>query len=235
MKNLSEKLSDFPLRKALYDRFGEKLSNETNQYSISEDDLKDIYQIVNDVIFDSKLISKIEINIVDRTDEMAKGVIGFKTNNLTHKTVPLIKIIREIEFDSMVSMINVICHEMIHEYDMLYGPISKMKNWAISVVNGKQMIGDYDAHGSYFQSWMKRIVDAGMPVSIYQPDKVRLRYFTKEDFMDENEKPTMNSHNQEQRKYNNLCDRTKMFFDAVKSDDLFVVEVHKDYTYILMA
>ena len=174
------------------------------------------------------MIDTIEIQIVDRTNEMVKGVIGFKRNNKTGQLIPLIKIIREEEYDTLVSMVNVICHEMIHEYDMLYGPISHMNTWSVTVTNGRQMIGDYDAHGSYFESWMKKIKRLGMPVSIYQPDKLKFRYFTSEDFMDEHELT-------EEDKYNKLCDRMRMFYDSVKSDDMFVVEVHKDYTYVLMA
>lgn len=232
MKNeINEKLSDFPLRKALYEKFGERLVDEASNYLISENDIKDIYDIVNKIVFDSKLINAVEIKIVDRTNEMAKGVIGFKVDNITKQLIPLIKIIREEKYDTMVSMINIICHEMIHEYDMLYGPISKMEKWTVRVENGKQMIGNYDAHGSYFEMWMKKIISLGMPVSIYQPDKIKFKYFTKEDFMDESEKTNLT----EKEKYEKLCERAKMFFDAVKTDDLFVVEVHKDYTYILMA
>ena len=227
---ITEKLSDYPLRKALYEKFGSKLSDEVSDYKITEQDLKTIYDIVNKIVFNSKLIDTIEIQIIDRTNEMAKGVIGFKIDNKTGRKIPLIKIIREEKYDTMVSMINVICHEMIHEYDMLYGPISKMNNWSVTVKNHKQMISDYDAHGSYFESWMRKIISLGMPVSIYQPDKVKFRYFTEEDFMDENE-PELT----EEEKYKKLCNQMKMFFDSVKSDDMFVVEVHKDYTYVLMA
>lgn len=39
----------------------------------------------------------------------------------------------------------------------------------------------------------------------------------------------------EEEKIEKLCNQMKIFFDSVKSDDMFVVEVHKDYTYVLMA
>lgn len=92
---ITEKLSDYPLRKALYEKFGSKLSDEVSDYKITEQDLKTIYDIVNKIVFNSELIDNIEIQIIDRTNEMAKGVIGFKIDNKTSKKIPLIKIIRE--------------------------------------------------------------------------------------------------------------------------------------------
>jgi hypothetical protein len=235
MNAINEKLVDFPLRKALYDRFGSKLSDETSEYSANEADLKAIYEVVNEVIFESKLIADVEIRIIDRTNEIAKGTIVFKIDNATGKIVPLIKIIREEKYDTMVSMVNVICHEMIHEFDILYGPISKMKEHTVKLVGARRMIGEYDVHGDYFNQWMKIIINAGMIVSTYQPDKVKIKFFKEEDFMDENEQTKLDITQKKKVEYDDLCRKMKMMYDAVKSDDVLIVEVTKDYTYILMS
>lgn len=147
-RNLLEKLSDFPLRQELVNKLGERFVDENTSYTANVDDLKIMYECINAYIFDSKLLSNPVFEIRDRTNEIAKGTILVKLVDKTY--IPHILFIRESKYDTMVSVVNVICHEMIHLFDILYGPISNLKDKTVTARDGKQFVGNYDAHGDYF-------------------------------------------------------------------------------------
>lgn len=88
--------------------------------------------------------------------------------------------------------------------------------------SGKQFIGEYDVHGDYFKKWITIIVNNGIPVEIVHSSKVKVKYFMNNEEITEDEKQIM------------LADRAKMFFDAIKTDDLFLVEVKDDHVYCVM-
>lgn len=54
------------------------------------------------------------------------------------------------------------------------------------------------------------------------PSKVKVKYFMNNEEITEDEKQIT------------LADRAKTFFDAIKTDDLFLVEVKDDHVYCVM-
>lgn len=216
---LLERLSDYPLRKALVDVFGRSFVDEETTYLAKPDDLKKIYDTVNAMVFGNRLPTNVQFEIDPRNDQIAKGVTMFKMYD--SKYAPTIKFLTDEQYDTMLSVANVVCHEMIHIWDILYGPISKLKDKTVNIRASRQFVGDYDAHGSTFTAWMEKIIKAGLPVSEYQMDKVKMKYFNQEDNLDEHERVP-------------LAVAAKQLFDAIKTDELFLMDVVGDEVYLVM-
>lgn len=54
---------------------------------------------------------------------------------------------------------------MVHMYDSRFGPLKDVIRSAFaSNVNGKQFVGEYDAHGNYFKEWCRRLNYYGFEV-----------------------------------------------------------------------
>lgn len=218
-----EDIKKYKLRSTLINRFGKRFIDQDSEYIVTLNDLHVIYACINEYVFNGKLPNNPILSIVDRTNEMAKGVFIFSLKN--RSIVPKIKIFREKNRDTPLFITSVLCHEMIHYFDFLYGPLSKINNAVFRHENGKQFVGDYDSHGDYFQRYMNIAIHGGIFVQIDFPDKVKVRYFMdgKEivDEVDKKELPT-------------LAERAKMFYDAIKTDDLFIVQVKDDEVYVVM-
>ena len=208
------------LQKIIVSKFGSRFLNQDNKYEASIEDLKIIYDCINEFIFGNKL-PKIEIVVADmKPNDIGKAVFMFNLND--HGVTPKIKYLREPDRDTPLFASSALCHEMIHYYDFIYGPLSQLKGKTISAKDGKQFIGEYDAHGDFFMRWMNKIISNGIPTSITHPDKVKVRYYMNNKELKENEKPLT------------LEERAKMFYDSVKTDDLFLVEVKDGEVYCVM-
>ena len=213
----------YKLRSILISKFGKRFIDQDSEYVVTLEDLHTIYACINEYVFNNKLPDNPTLNIIDRTDEMAKGLFLF---NLKNKNItPKIKIFREKNRDTPLFIASALCHEMIHYFDFLYGPLSKINNAIFKNENGKQFVGDYDSHGDYFQRYMNIAIYGGIPVQIDFPDKVKVRYFMDgKKIIDESDKKELST----------LAERAKMFYDAIKTDDLFIVQVKDDEVYVAM-
>ena len=213
----------YKLRSLLIDKFGKRFIDQDSPYIATLEDLQIIYACINSYVFDNKLPSKPVLSLIDRKDEMAKGLFLFNLKN--RNIVPKIKIFREKNRDTPMFIASALCHEMIHYYDFLYGPLSKINDAAFKYEGGKQLVGDYDSHGDYFQRYMNIAIAGGIPVQIIHADKVKVRYFMDgKEIIDEEDKKDLQT----------LAERAKMFYDAIKTDDLFIVQVIDDEVYVAM-
>lgn len=213
----------YKLRSMLISKFGKKFIDQDSEYIATLEDLHIIYACINEYVFSNKLPDNPTLSIIDRTNEMAKGLFLF---NLKNKSItPKIKIFREKNRDTPLFIASALCHEMIHYFDFLYGPLSSINDAAFKNENGKQFVGDYNSHGDYFQRYMNIAISGGIPVQIDFPDKVKVRYFMDgKEIVDEADK----------KKLPTLAERAKMFYDAIKTDDLFIVQVKDDEVYVAM-
>ena len=208
------------LQKLIVSKFGSRFLNQDNRYEATVEDLQIVYDCINDFIFNGKL-PKIEIIVVDmKPGDIGKAVFMFSMKNFKFK--PKIKYLRELDRDTPLLMTRALCHEMIHYYDFSYGPLSHLEGKIITAKDGKQFVGDYDAHGDYFKKWINEITSNGIPTSITHPGKVKVRYYMNNEELKEGEKTL------------SLAERAKMFYDAIKTDDLFLVEVKDDEVYCIM-
>ena len=208
------------LQKLIVSKFGSRFLNQDNRYEATAEDLQIVYDCINEFIFKSKL-PKIEISVVDmKPGDIGKAVFMFNMKNFAIK--PKIKYLRELDRDTPLLMASALCHEMIHYYDFSYGPLSRLEGKTIAAKDGKQFVGEYDAHGDYFKKIMNEIVANGIPTTITHPGKVKVRYFMNNQELKEGEKPL------------SLAERARMFYDAIKTDDLFLVEVKDDEVYCVM-
>ena len=213
----------YKLRANIIFKFGKRFIDQDSQYTATIDDLSILYECINEYVFANKLPFNPKLVLVDRKDEMAKGLFMFNLKN--KQATPIIKIFREVNRDTPMFIASALCHEMIHYFDFLFGPLSKIENASFKNENGQQLIGDYDAHGDYFRRFMNIAIDGGIPVQITHPDKNKVRYYMNgKEIVDE----------QDKKETLTLADRAKMFYDAIKTDDLFIVQVKDDEVFVVM-
>jgi hypothetical protein len=213
----------YKLRSLIISKFGKKFIDQDSEYITTENDLIILYNCINEFVFNNKLPKNPILNLVDRTNEMAKGLFLFSLKN--KNIVPKIKIFREKNRDTPLFIASALCHEMIHYFDFLYGPLSKINDATFKNENGKQFVGEYDSHGDYFQRYMNIAIQGGIPVQISHTDKIKVRYFMfGKEIIDEKEKQELPS----------LAEKAKMFYNAIKTDDLFIVQVKDDEVYVAM-
>ena len=70
---------------------------------------------------------------------------------------------------------------------------------------------------------MNEIVSNGIPTSVAHPGKIKVRYYMNNEELKEDEYEAFS-----------LAERAKMFYDAIKTDDLFLVEVKDGHVYCVM-
>ena len=208
------------LQKLIVSRFGSRFLNQRDAYEANEEDLHIVFDCINLLVFGNKL-PKIKIEVVDMMpNDTGKAVFMFDA--MSHSVPPKIKYLRDKDYDTPLSMACALSHEMIHFYDYLFGQIKLLKGQTVGAKDGKQLIGNYDVHGDFFQRWMNRIIVNGIPTSIVHPGKVKVKYFMDNEELKENEKPLT------------LTQRAKMFYDAIETDDLLLVEVKDGHVYCVM-
>lgn len=208
------------LQRLIVSKFGSRFLNQNNRYVATEDDLQIVYDCINSFVFKDKL-PKIKLEVVDMMpNDTGKAVFMFDA--ISHSLPPKIKYLRDAECDTPLSMSSALSHEMIHFYDYLYGQIKFLKGKTVESKDRIQLIGNYDVHGDFFQKWMNVIVANGIPSSVAHPGKVKVRYFMDNEELKENEKPLT------------IAQKAKMFYDAIETDDLFLVEVKDEHVYCVM-
>jgi len=119
----------------LVSKFGSRYLNQDDKYLATIEDLQIIYDCINDFIFKNRL-PKITLEVVDiMPNDTGKAVFMFDV--IHHALPPKIKYLREADRDTPLFVTSALCHEMIHFYDYLFGPLSSMKEKSIEVKNGK--------------------------------------------------------------------------------------------------
>ena len=177
-----------------------------------------------------------------------KGSFGYQKidegGNISLIGTPPIKIKKEAT-DSFLEIIDVLGHEMIHYYDLKFGPLRECATQIIiSTEDGKQLIGDYDSHGKYFQSWVEKFFDEGFYVSINHNHA--MRYLMIDDFSRPlNLNGTSNYTEAEvqeskikqleiQPTDSKIVKFAKTLFKTIKTDGYFSVEVKGNKCYVIM-
>lgn len=100
-------------------KFGSRFLNQDDRYEATPEDLQIVYDCINSFIFKDKL-PKIKLEVVDMMPyDTGKAVFMFDARS--HSVPPKIKYLREVDRDTPLFMTSVLCHEMIHFYDYLFG------------------------------------------------------------------------------------------------------------------
>lgn len=211
--------------------FGELFWKQEMDYVNNINDARKIYGILNRCMFGGKLPDNMPIKIKDYTNEGFKAAYLYDRNStdddITKRSSILI--VNEKE-NSLMQTVDALAHEMIHLYDIMYGPLSKIRD-KVLVNNGlKQTIDGYDVHGSYFISWVNKFNDENIPVSFQCIRKNR--YFMEKDTLRDSIDMSDNDKTSKEKWFR---DSAKQFFDTIKSDEFFAVEVDGDHTYIVIA
>lgn len=168
-KNLLESMN-----KDLLDEISSKIDlKDTNRYQINKKDIKILFDIFNEKLFDSKLptidifVEKFDKKRDSRNGKIyvgqfiVDGDIASFLSFLKHRDFSKLKqkiYLRfldqgELQFESIVKSL---IHEMIHYYDYLYGQgkTGMILNIIANHYGDKPI---YDTHGTYFKEHMKRI------------------------------------------------------------------------------
>ena len=143
-------------------------SNQYN-YKLNIDDLNFIQSILVKKLFD-KVLERLPISIVSASYMKSQSKMQFK-GRIQHsyriiesnKIIIIPEQIQVVTFDgkdNLMKIVSVIAHELIHQYDYLYGnasiimPIEKQMEIA-----GIKVKDPYDVHGNFFNYHMNRIND----------------------------------------------------------------------------
>lgn len=145
----------------LYDIFGNDLFNQEKYHKITKPEIKQIYDVINSVIFDNKLPSDmffdLSLNIED-----GKGYADIceltEDNTLVIKNTFTIFYCPEDD-DILLEIIDTIGHEMIHIYDVMYGPMKNYINKIVKTTEKRQLDIEYDTHGYFLMNLLKNFIN----------------------------------------------------------------------------
>ena len=142
-----------PLIVAIDKEFGEYYWNVDFIYEPNKKDLDRMFDIVNETMFGNKL-PKLDVKLMHENHDGIYGsfcalCIDEKTNKIIELDKPFITVINWGK-DNFSNVLDTLCHEMIHAYDYYYGPAKKYHGKALKIVDGKQLVEDYEIHGNYF-------------------------------------------------------------------------------------
>ena len=171
IKQLYVLLENNVIEDQLHDCFNDEIYSTKYDYKINKDDLLKIQFILADNLFDKKL-EIIPIDIVNReyamntSNDEFKGRIGYdliKKDSGYYAVKPYrIEIVDYLGKDNLAKIISVLSHELIHQYDYIYGPASLILPMQKSMTDLGMQVDkskEYDYHGSFFSSHMARIND----------------------------------------------------------------------------
>ena len=222
-----------PLIIELDKEFGQYYWDNNFIYKPNQKDLEKIFKIVNKHVFSNRL-PPIKIQLKTTNDDGIYGafcdsVRDDETGERVKLSEPFISI-TDWGTDNFTNVLDVLCHEMIHYYDTLYGPIRKYREEKLVNFNGKQFLGSYDAHGDYFNSWVNRFAMLEIAVSIHAKKKNRY-YLNRAEVMKDSETPT------DKKSGTNtsvLARNVKAYFDSIESEEFLGVEIKDGVAYIVM-
>ena len=141
------------IQQAFENEFADKIYSKKFDYDVNLKDLEKLFLMLNHCIFKDKLsidgINLIVVGNAAKHNEKGTFKIGVDISN--KHVLGIVK----YEKDNFFHIVNVLIHEMIHYYDLMYGPLKEKSNVAyVGNVNGRQCVGgEYDAHGKYFKEW----------------------------------------------------------------------------------
>lgn len=169
-----EDFSKMKLLNACIQKYGrEMVLNQTLHFDPSVDDMKCLYALANEHMFENKLhpepIFKFQSLIHD-----AKGAFGWQdrdeNGNIALLKIPIVSY-RKHEKDSFLLVVSTLLHELIHYKDFIDGPLSYIKSKEIKNDGSDQYVGEYDVHGAFFNRWTDVAYENGIIVE---------KHFTKE-------------------------------------------------------
>lgn len=179
--------------KELNDVFGSKLTEE--KYHISVDDAKRLFDILNKHIFGNKL-KTIPIKVEDFTKEkhqnengdyfIGRHVIEYdlnkpiEINGEKHFQYKNWILLVNTDLISFKGFIEILCHEMIHYYDLLYGfgQYGFESSYIERKLNGELDEDAYTGHGDYFDNMAKRIKN-NFGINVQKEHEMNIDEFTK--------------------------------------------------------
>lgn len=152
--------------------FGSLLWHRGFGYEATPEDLTKMFKIVNEHIFRSKLDNDIPFTVRRSSNASCKGCFGFGKNQFG-KWVKGMLIVANPSGDNFFQIVNTLMHEMIHNFDYMYGKVSQLKE-TLGVTNSMkygqhhQFMGSYDLHGNeLFVPFMKKMNSYGFNVQKY--------------------------------------------------------------------
>ena len=243
---LEEKGKQSKLQKSFVQKYSwETVYNQEKSFSYTSKDLKDLFDIINECVFDSKLG---EVDIIINSSLKSKGAFGFQNidddnNVVSLKNPPLIEIKKE-STDTFLEVVDALAHEMIHFYDFMFGPLCELKmQSAHASADGRQLVGAYDVHGTYFQKWTDVFYEEGFYVCTKH--YAAMKYLMLDEFwrpmkmdgtvIDENKvEESKDSQLDVLPTDKPITKFAKTLFKSIKSDGYFSVEVRNNKCYVIM-
>lgn len=221
---------------AIYEYFGDALLEQKPGYVPTEQDLMYVFQIVNKYVFDAELKMNFELRIVTGPKYTSKGYFGFveKVNGqVVCRKTPFIAINSE-KSDTILNVISVFCHELIHLYDYQCGEVSKMLK---AGKTPQQILDTYESHKGLFDKFVDKFADFAIPISIkfYRGMKY---YMTKDELTEATNEMHSGTKHFKVTGNNNSPEeiwQAKTFFDSIKTDDFFSVELDDGIMYVVMS
>lgn len=220
--------------------FGDNIYSKKYNYELNMKDLLVIQRILSQELFDKKL-DLLPISIISedyakmQNDYPFKGRIGhdfISTDGKSLKIMPIeIQIVSYGKHDNLMKIVEVVAHELIHQYDYLYGqakfllPIEKhMKAMGIA-------FDKYDVHGMYFKNQMNRInkqFDLAVEITYNEENMNFMKHKNKSSMPIEIRDATSNKLDENDQQKKELKHIAKYLSTAFINDGSVSIEMHDD-------
>lgn len=202
------------------EEFGNKLWSQDKDFVINDEDLRISFRILNECIFESKLDNNVKFTIEEFRGQKSKGSFraGYIADKQKYKQD--IRFTRQPGEDNFFRIICVLAHEMIHMFDFNFGKWSSFENRLLLKTDFQlktQTIGEYDIHGEFFETIMKKVNSYGF--------NIQKLYSRKDDqamkTIDEDTEQVKEDIDEIPAEERNLLDATyaKVMYDNIKTDD----------------
>ena len=224
MKILTEEFT--PLLKWLDTEYGDLFWNQDREFIPSVAELRKLYSALNEFLFGGELPSDMRLAVEELTNDIdARGVCGYVRG---YDGKPSKKMIIKVYVEPSISMqmvIDTLAHEMVHAADRIFGPLSK-----------KTTPKSYDPHGAWFMEQINRIADEGGIAVTKQSYKGKQRYFNDRNvWLNETDQERQAALNRMTPAHRKASIEGKKFFDSIKTDEFFSVEVDGEDIYVVIA
>lgn len=228
-----------PLIIEIDEKFGKYFWNTDFVYTPTLDDLYTLFDIVNRYMFLGRL-PKMKIKFGPENDNGVFGsycstYIDQETGKIHELDEPFITII-DWGKDNLSNVLDILCHEMIHAYDDMFGPAKKYRFQKMKIIDGVQYLGTYNVHGDYFLKWVYKFQTMEIPVSVHA--KKKCRYFMNRDqVMSDSEKISSNT-NVSTVEINDddspIVKFAKSYFNGLESEEYVGVTVDGNKMYVVI-
>ena len=242
-KFINKTLDENIVEDLLHNKFGDFIYSTKYDYSLNIDDLKAIQKILALNLFDKKL-DLIPITILNESQSynkdgtQFKGRIGYawttKPNGYFAICPTEMQIVSFNGKDNLAKIINVVAHELIHQYDYLYGDASiklPAKKSLIQFKLNTDNIEEYEFHGKFFQYHLHRIN------SSFDPYVQTFYDMTTGAFMKSNKRKNNSIEiqdmttnlNENDKEKNDLQQLASYLSKVIKNDGTCSIELHNDH------